>query len=317
MGLETIADGAAGGILGLALSGINDKRQVRQQEKLQQLQIKGQKEMGIFNREQALQYWNETGAEAQRKQLEKAGLNVGLMYGSGGGGGGSTMNPAGSVSGAAAPTGGGEVGMGIQAGMAQAQMELMKAQTNKTNVEATKMAGADTEKTISETGVNVQTLENLKQGVKTDAAKESLTRMQSRTEDMKATVAEATGAEAITQISWDAQRAIAEARSAQAKGIVDQTTTNEAVSIIQSEAKNGILDSMLKDAQLGEIKQKVENLKAQIRQGDTKNAIEAFKAEVQAEYPAIWNTAGKVINDGLKVLETIGIHKDMGDKIKE
>ena len=110
---------------GLAMQGVNDRRQLRQQQKLMQQQIKGQKEMGKFNQALALEMWDKTNYKAQVEQLKKAGLNVGLMY-DGGGASGTTQTPTGSVSGGNAPVGGGEVkGMGMQLGM---QMALLKAQ---------------------------------------------------------------------------------------------------------------------------------------------------------------------------------------------
>ena len=102
MGALDIAAGAAGGALGIATAGWQDKRQLKQQEKLQELAMKGQKEMSEFNQGLAIDTWEKTNAAAQRKQLEKAGLNVGLMYGGPGGGGRTTAQP-GTVGGATAP----------------------------------------------------------------------------------------------------------------------------------------------------------------------------------------------------------------------
>ena len=82
--------------------------------------------------------------------MEKAGLNVGLMY-ENQGGGGSTMGAgeAAMPKGGEAPKGGGEQMMGMQLGM---QLELMKAQkeniqadTTLKQVDAGKKAGVDTE----------------------------------------------------------------------------------------------------------------------------------------------------------------------------
>lgn len=147
--LDGIIGSGAGAIIGMAMQGKNDKRQLEQQKKLQELQIKGQQQMGIFNRQQQQQLWEDTNYSAQRKEMEKAGVNVGMMYGMGGGGGATAAASSGNVTGANAPTGGGEMqamtGMGLQAGLATAQIDLMKAQTEKTKVEAEKTAGVDTE----------------------------------------------------------------------------------------------------------------------------------------------------------------------------
>lgn len=147
------ANTAIGAGMGLLLGGHNDRRQIKQQQKLQDMQIKGQKDMAGFNKQLALDMWNETNYGAQRKHMEDAGLNVGLMYG-GSGAGGATSNAGagGSVTGAAAPQGGNEVQAGVMGMMQQAQIDLIRAQTNKTNVEAENEAGVNREQTIAQTG---------------------------------------------------------------------------------------------------------------------------------------------------------------------
>ena len=117
----------AGAGLGLALDMITDdwrkKQQYKQQEKLQKLQIEGQKEMVDYNnaasKNLTMDIWNATNAEAQREHMENAGLNVGLMY-KGSGAGGATASPqTGNVSGTGAEEG--KIGMGVQTGMQMAQ----------------------------------------------------------------------------------------------------------------------------------------------------------------------------------------------------
>lgn len=150
-GLQT-AGQAVGAGMGMLLGNWNDKRQLRQQERLQELQIKGQKEMGDYNYRRQKQMWEETSYKAQKEQMEKAGLNPALMYGMGGGGGQSTGTPSGNVAGAQAPSGGGEpqgmAGMGMQmvqaAQLTQAQIKLLEAQANNLNTDTTKKAGVDT-----------------------------------------------------------------------------------------------------------------------------------------------------------------------------
>ena len=147
--------------MGLLLQGHNDRRQLRQQKKLQDMQIEGQKEMTDYNTEASrkaqLQMWRDTNYGAQRDELKKAGMSVGLMYGGGGGGGATTGAGAtgGSVSGAMAPTGGNEImAMRMQSlneRMQEAQIEATKAQTAKTQVETEKIGGVDKAKTTEET----------------------------------------------------------------------------------------------------------------------------------------------------------------------
>jgi hypothetical protein len=135
---QQIAGGAIGGGMGLLFGKAQDKRQLKQAGKLQALEMAGQRQMAHFNYGQQMKMWEDTNYKAQMAQLEKAGLNPGLIYGMGGGGGGTTQAATGNVSGQSAPGGSGEAvqlasqGMGI--GMAAAQQELIRAQ--KENVEA-------------------------------------------------------------------------------------------------------------------------------------------------------------------------------------
>ena len=95
-----------------------------------------------------LQMWKDTNFGAQRAEMEKAGLSVGLMYGNGGGqaasaAGGDGMQPSGPKMNPV------EVAlqqqaMGLQLKQVEAQNKLANAETAKTLAEANKIAGVDT-----------------------------------------------------------------------------------------------------------------------------------------------------------------------------
>lgn len=156
--IKDAANTVLGGGLGLILGEYNDRRQIKQQQKLTDMQIAGQKQMADYSQAQQFDMWNKTNYAAQVEHMKKAGLNPGLMYGMGGGGGATTGSASGSVSGGSAPTGGGEVGMGMQMALLQAQKENIEADT------ANKKAGAaaTTEATI---GTKFQNELNQKIGI--------------------------------------------------------------------------------------------------------------------------------------------------------
>lgn len=131
---QQAATGALGMGMGLLLEGHNDRRQIKQQQKLQDMQIAGQKDMTRFNMAQQYDMWLKTNYGAQKEQMTKAGLNPGLLYGMSGGGGTTTGSAGGAVGGAQAPSGGREMidSMGIQ--MQAAQLSLLDAQRK--NIEA-------------------------------------------------------------------------------------------------------------------------------------------------------------------------------------
>lgn len=128
-GMQAASDAVNMG-MGMALSKWEQKQQREQARWMQNLQIGGQQTMGKFNQGLALEMWDKTNYDAQVKQLEKAGLNVGLMYGMGGAGGATTNTPTGQVMGQQANP---QVkGMGMQLGIAE--LSLLKSQ--KENIEA-------------------------------------------------------------------------------------------------------------------------------------------------------------------------------------
>lgn len=96
-----------------------------------------------------LQMWKDTNFGAQRKEMEDAGLSVGLMYGNGGGqaastAGGSATQPSG------IKTNPVEIALqqeslGLQLKQIEAQNRLANAEATKTMAEANKIAGVDTE----------------------------------------------------------------------------------------------------------------------------------------------------------------------------
>lgn len=202
---------AIGAGLGLATANWQDKRQLEQQKKLQELGIAGSKEMGKFNQGLALEMWDKTNYKAQRQQMEKAGLNVGLMYGGGGAGGGTTSTPTGSVASGNAPSGGGEIGMGIQMGltaeMQTAQIENIKANTEKTKVDTVKTAGVDTEAVV--TGIAA-----MKQNTANAAIQEQILEFEKQIKGIEANIAERTQYDLISQQRSIADKLLGEAESA-------------------------------------------------------------------------------------------------------
>lgn len=123
---------------GAAAGAINNEMQYNQQKKLMKLQIKGQKELGMFNQDLAYQMWLDTNYSAQREQMEKAGLNVGLMYGGQGHGGTTAGGQAGSVAGGQANPNAFGMGMqlALQASLQKAQIKNIEADTKVKEKEA-------------------------------------------------------------------------------------------------------------------------------------------------------------------------------------
>jgi hypothetical protein len=161
MGLgANLAGIAAKGLVGTVFNGIFGNNKLEDQEELMRKAWEYEKAgMGLqynYGQQAAdaeykrnLQMWKDTNFGAQRNEMEKAGLSVGLMYGNGGGqaasaAGGTATQPN------APKTNPIEVGLqqqalGLQLKQIEAQNKLANAETAKTLAEANKIAGVDTE----------------------------------------------------------------------------------------------------------------------------------------------------------------------------
>lgn len=161
-----------GSILGLGLGQLEKEDQYTKQTKLMDIQKQNQMELNRQMQKIQQENWENTNYEAQRKQMEKAGLNTGLMYG-GSGGGGMVMSSGsgGSAASGTPPQAGIATGVALQMANMQANTEVAKAQANKLNVEADKLKGVDTDYTKTQT-------ESLAQGITNQKAQAKLTEMQ-------------------------------------------------------------------------------------------------------------------------------------------
>ncbi|AXH75319.1 MAG: DNA pilot protein [Microviridae sp.] len=240
--------------MGLVLEKHNDKRQLRQQQKLQDLQISGEKQMTDYNMSKQLQMWKDTNYPAQVDQLKQAGLNPGLLYGMSGGGATTTGNANGNVQGAEAPKGGAEVlqeqSMGIQLQLLQAQKANIEANTNKTNVEAQKTAGVDTEKTKTETA-------SLAQGIKNQKAQEKYTEAQTTLSEIQADIQGSEINDIKAAIKYGMRKLYSEMKSQEITQNVDEQTQNTKIKQAQATLALTTTEKWLKKAETKGIEQSV------------------------------------------------------------
>ena len=232
-GITSGITGGIGGIItgGLGLLGGLFKRNnngLKNQQKLMQQAWEYEKEgMGLqynYGQQAAdaeyrrnLQMWKDTNFTAQRDEMEKAGLSVGLMYGNGGGQAASTTG-----GNATQPNGPKtnpvevalqQQALGLQLKQIEAQNKLANAETAKTLAEANKIAGVDTE------------------GAKLDNEwKKIENRIQISRENIEAS--NVTAAEA------NAQKAVAEWNSAVIQAEIDADTKAERTQIIIEQLTN-------------------------------------------------------------------------------
>lgn len=215
---------AVGAGLGLLLEKHNDKRQIKQQQKLTDQQTKAQKEIGDYNQKLAMQTWEDTNYDAQRKQMEKAGLNVGLMYGSAGSGGTTAGGTAGGVTGGTANGNSNETLQASQLGLA---LERQKAEIQ--NIEAdTKVKEATTPNVEAST-------QSLLAGIENTEAKTILTEIETDIKKLDLDIKDKTREDVIKTINEEWKQAIGKTDSLLAQAKIDNTTYKEKIGIIQQE----------------------------------------------------------------------------------
>lgn len=256
--------------LGILLGEYNDQRQLRQQGQLSKQQIEAQKQMGLFNQQLALEMWDKTGPLAQRKGYEKAGLNPGLMYGIGGGGGQTASSPTGNVQGGTAPAGGGEIGLGIQLGLAK---KLQEAQIS--NIEA------DTKVKEKEAGLKPAQTANVEQQTTNAKLDEQL-------KQLEISIKTQTFDEVVRKMQAEVQTAEGNAEKAKNEGRLSTEAYAETIQQIKQTTIEGATRITLQKAQikLNEEQQKqitnaIWKAQQEIAQGATKLNQEQQKILIQ------------------------------------
>lgn len=276
---------AAGGVA----QGLGSIFTIGEQRRAATKQFERQKELQEHAGETQMDIWNRTNYGAQVEHMKAAGLNPALMYGMGGGAGGST----GSVStGQASQQNVMDIGAAVaQNRLTQAQVENLEAQTEKTNAEAEKIAGVDTEKTTSETGlINVQT----------------------ELQRINADVAGKTKESAIDYIKEQSIKLLHESIIAQRENAIGEETYHERVKQIKEESIGAMLENQLKgtsvnlnQARIKEISENILQRWDQLRlQGESIEA--SIKNMEKLTEAMLWgagiNAAGNIVGDVIDVV---------------
>lgn len=288
----------AGAAIGVGTKLIDNMINAGQAENMQEMNIRGQKEMANFNRGQQMLMWNDTGYGAQIKQMQEAGLNPGLMY-KGAGGGGQTNATPGNVPGQNQQSG--SVGEGIKTGMMNelqnAQIENLKADTVKKTTEAQEitertptyakgmeLTDSQIQEIASKMGVNEAEIKSKLQGIKVGEAEVKVKEAQ-----VPQIEAETKKIETITPIERDILK----------EELKGQVTRN----LYLGHKEKAELENLLQD---------VVNKKTQLEQTGQKLDIETFTAEMKADYPGLFDVAGRAIDGIIRGMQRLTKGTDEG-----
>lgn len=226
--------------MGLALGGLMDKRQLRQQEKLQKLQIAGQVQMGQHNLARQLELWEKTNFKAQMEQLKMAGLNPGLIYGMHGAGGTTAAATPGTTSGGQAPVGGREVqdmmGMGMQLQLLKAQKENIEADTKQKLADAQLKGGPQTKSIEADTELKLQGLDNLREDWEVKRLQQALMHLQIRQKDQ-------TLEDSIDNVKYNTRIALENLERLMRENKIGGDTLKENINIIKANAVKALMEN--------------------------------------------------------------------------
>lgn len=311
---ETFGGAAANAAMGIALGQYNDRRQQEQQQDLQNIQIRGNKEMMDYSMMKQMEMWKNTNFQAQINQMKMAGLSPGLIYGMKGGGGITTGSPSGQVQGANAPVGGAEIqtmmGQGMNLQLLQAQKDLLKAQADNLNANTKKTSGVDTTKVQTE-------IMDITQGIENKQAEVKLKEVQTEIQHIQKKILQATTQEAIDMAVAQLGKAQQEVMQLEVKTFIDRATQNDIVDTIKAELAGTVLRNILTRAQTTTEKGKPALQAAEIDHIQ-KQAMDIIRKGVQ-HWRELEMTGQKIGLEEQKELreemKTIGIPENLVDDI--
>ncbi|AXH75607.1 MAG: DNA pilot protein [Microviridae sp.] len=325
LGLQT-----ASNIIGAGVNQLTAKQQYERQKKLMEIQNQNQQtmmdkqqvnQMALNEQGQQIQLdtWEKTNFPAQMEMIKKAGLNPAMLYSKGGIGGTTGGQGGGSASSGSAGGGQAQMAQGMQninimeLKNQMAQNELLKSQKLNTDADTGKKAAEKKEiESRTPTSGNVADTDISKKG------------------------AEITNLGASTsQIIANTQKTNAETNKLLLEGKILEGEANARIAKANSEALGAELNNELTKSKTNLTNAEIEAVSVKIAQEaerimqsgraldqkDKEILINTFKAEIDAEYPGLWDTLGMALNKALLTMEGIsttisGKAPDKYNKIK-
>lgn len=254
-----VLGGPVGAIAGAA-TGIGtdalQNQQMNNQAALGQQQVANQEQLMQYNEQQQLQYWKDTGAPNQVRQLEAAGLNPALMYAKGGTGG-MTMPGAPSASMGIPPQASGAQNMATTAQLAETAADVKLKNAQAENISA---------QTPQEAPLMQANIDNLAAGTQNKQAETTLNDIKSQTQRLLNSITGETIDDQIAQIKSTASTIEQTAQQAVRNNWMDQQTMNDKLSIVHGTMIGTFLQNAQTQAQTTNTKQNTQNSIQQVAQ---------------------------------------------------
>ena len=346
IGGSALKGGLTSGLTGAITSLFGgDRKQLKMQKELNEQAARLNYESGEKDAENAYQRqlkmyersYQDQSYSAMRKQMEDAGLSIGLMYGGSGSGGGQgemTGAPQGATGGAQA----GKAPTAVERQMANMQMsqlaltmENLRAdvdvkktmqEKNLADAEAARAnAGLSSEKRITEMQAREPMIQNLRSDLKTKNMQRIMMDVDTRIKKVEFEIAEGTKEAEIETVKLnvgkmknDIVKGITEIDGMQLDNEIKRRAKEDIIATYNAKLKNIIKDTLLKDAQINCTNEQAnmfaESAYNQFMQAETideKLANEYEIAELMAEAGIAQTKIGSSAHLGGSLLQMLGL----------
>lgn len=295
----------ASGVLGMIGQKKREKRAMKNQLKLMDVQFQNQKQLDKYGQELQMETWEKTNYPAQIAMLKDAGLNPGLLYGNGGSGGVTGSQGGGSAASGNAPAPQPwplDIG---QAAMMAAEITLMKAQAKKTEAEANVIS--NTGQKEAETRIAKMIAETTNEETKNKLIA------------LEADIAEIEKANRDYKIKAEVQNVLQQTENLKLQNALTEAQFDDIVKETKYKAINTQLSGALIEADTKLSKAQAQGIttgiiqkwtelgltERKLNQEDQRIMIETFNAEIKAEYPGLGQAAGSVVKKAYNFLEEL------------
>lgn len=283
-------------------------------DKQQQFNLQAMKEqyghneqMAKNNQQRNKDMWDYTNYENQRKHMEAANLNPGLMYGMSGGGGSSASGaqggPMSAIAGGEVSAGAQMANMSLQAMQVKSAIDVNESIANKNNVEADKIAGVDTEKVkadIKLSGQLADTEEKKQDVLKEEAllkeAQTWLTNSKASTEQFNLQETQLR----MNQIKESTLKLAEEVKLLKFQNKINSETAEIQIAQYEANYRNTIADTLTKMAQGQYYEDEAKAISERIRQGD--EAISQRDTEILQKWVSVGIEGVDAVVGGLGTL---------------
>lgn len=306
MGAIGKAIGAGTQILSMIGQRQREERSLNNQKDLMDIQFRNQKSLNLQGHDLQMQAWEKTNYPAQMKMMEEAGLNPGLMYQMGGAGGTTGGQGGGSAASGHAPQPQSmELGNMLAAAKMKSEIELLQAQKDKLNTETD---------VIGTTGI-----EEAKTRIQKMIAETQNEELKIKLTEIQTDIEEINRANKQYQINAEIDNTIENTNKLKLENAITTEAYDDIIEEIKQNAIGRSIENNLNKAKISLTDAQKKQVTASIVQKWTElgisqegvknqaNTVEIakFRAELEREYPSLWQMGGSIVKEAWDTLTNI------------